>query len=675
MKGILKVPSTSQIAREPSPNRAGTPMSVRDLGSDYTRYFSPYSDSRRSSWGEPPSGTQTPLARNASSSRLLGLNPFEPVSDKSGHSSPNLDTDNMARERQALLSSPFIDDRMGASPYVHKHGRPYAFPMFIDEKEDDDDMHMPMPDDNIRYKPKMRDHLSRENICSTIGLALMVVGLLFIFIILPVMFYTGLASLTWAYETPLDQMPGYGKPEKWAVVNNRKYPYLKNIRTKLIDDDTPKSARTRKSHDGTEMNLVFSDEFNDNNRTFYEGDDPYWFAGDFWYGATQDLDWYDPDAVTTWDGTLELRLDAFHNHDLNFRSGMLNSWNQLCFKGGAFEVGVSLPGPAGIMGLWPGAWTMGNLGRPGYLSTTDGMWPYTYNDCDAGITPNQSSPDGISRLPGQRLPSCTCDGEDHPSPGTGRGAPEIDILEASASYQVKNLGVITQSFQVAPFDPWYALTSSPPLLFITDVVHRYYPDYDYMSFPEQNVSYTNTYTGGPYQQAVSGTTTINNDWYDGNVYQKYAYDYRPGTGKDSWITWYVGDDIMFTMDGRAIRKNGNVGNRLVSEEPMSMILNLGFSNSWVAIDWANLKFPTIMRVDYVRIYQPEGEEMITCDPPGYETTDYIAEHMDAYTNPNFTVGQLLHIPKVHDTDVTAALGSDGLRVAEAQAEQQLLNHR
>ncbi|KAF2101422.1 beta-glucan synthesis-associated [Rhizodiscina lignyota] len=490
--------------------------------------------------------------------------------------------------------------------------------MFIDEKEDDDDMHMPLPDDDIRFKPRLRDHFTRENACSTVGLILMLVGLLFIFVVLPVLFNTGAVTFTYAYETPLDQMPGFGKPEQWAIVNDRKYPFLQNIRTKLIDKATPKSAYTRKSFDGPDLQLVFSDEFNDNNRTFYEGDDPYWFAGDFWYGATQDLDWYDPDAVTTWDGKLEIRLDAFKNHDLNFRSGMLNSWNQLCFKGGAFEVGISLPGPAGIMGLWPGAWTMGNLGRPGYLSTTDGLWPYTYNDCDAGITPNQSSPDGISHLPGQRLPSCACEGEDHPTPGTGRGAPEIDILEASASYQVKDLGVITQSFQVAPFDPWY------------------YPDYEYMSFPTQNISYTNTYTGGPFQQAVSGTTTLNNDWYDGKEYQKYSFEYRPGTGKDGWITWYVGDDVMFTMDGRAIRQNGNVGDRVVSEEPMSMILNLGFSNSWVAIDWQDLKFPTIMRVDYVRLYQPEGETMITCDPPGYETTQYIADHMDAYTNPNWT---------------------------------------
>jgi len=33
-----------------------------------------------------------------------------------------------------------------------------------------------------------------------------------------------------------------------------------------------------------------------------------------------------------------------------------------------------LPGSPDISGLWPAAWTMGNLGRAGYGATTDGMW-------------------------------------------------------------------------------------------------------------------------------------------------------------------------------------------------------------------------------------------------------------------------------------------------------------
>lgn len=81
-------------------------------------------------------------------------------------------------------------------------------------------------------------------------------------------------------------------------------------------------------------------------------------------------------------------------HDLDYQGGMLQSWNKLCFTGGYIEVSVSLPGTPQISGFWPGeygyesqtydlrlismlagVWTMGNLGRPGYGATTEGVWP------------------------------------------------------------------------------------------------------------------------------------------------------------------------------------------------------------------------------------------------------------------------------------------------------------
>jgi beta-glucanase (GH16 family) len=54
----------------------------------------------------------------------------------------------------------------------------------------------------------------------------------------------------------------------------------------LIDPETPQDALTKPSFaDGTEWELVFSDEFNTPNRSFYPGDDPYWEAVDlhYWY--------------------------------------------------------------------------------------------------------------------------------------------------------------------------------------------------------------------------------------------------------------------------------------------------------------------------------------------------------------------------------------------------------
>jgi beta-glucan synthesis-associated protein KRE6 len=230
-------------------------------------------------------------------------------------------------------------------------------------------------------------------------------------------------------------------------------PQIFGGRFALIDPDTPKDAYTRASpHDPTQTyDLVFSDEFNVDNRTFYSGDDPFWEAVDLHYWATNDLEWYDPASVTTQGGTLVITLMEKQTHDLNYQGGMLSTWNKFCFTGGYVEARVQLPGASNIAGLWPAVWMMGNLGRAGYGASLDGTWPYTYDSCDVGTVANQSvngnppaaSVGGdparggvLSYLPGQRLSRCTCSGEDHPGPKhsdgsfVGRAAPEIDMFEA-----------------------------------------------------------------------------------------------------------------------------------------------------------------------------------------------------------------------------------------------------
>lgn len=143
----------------------------------------------------------------------------------------------------------------------------------------------------------------------------------------------------------------------------------------LIDSETPDWALTRTSFtDGaTEYTLVFSDEFNTDGRTFYPGDDPYWTAVDLHYWQTDDLEWYDPAAVTTANGSLQLTLSKKSTHGLDYEGGMVQTWNKFCFTGGIVETSVVLPGKNNVMGLWPAVWTMGNLGRAGYGATLDGM--------------------------------------------------------------------------------------------------------------------------------------------------------------------------------------------------------------------------------------------------------------------------------------------------------------
>lgn len=143
----------------------------------------------------------------------------------------------------------------------------------------------------------------------------------------------------------------------------------------LIDGDTPQSAYTLPSfYDSSQkLQLVFSDEFNLPNRTFWPGDDPYFEAVDLHYWATANLEWYDPRAIITKDGALEITLSEQENHNLNYTSGMVSTWNKFCFTGGLLIANVSLPGANNVVGLWPAIWSMGNLGRAGYGASLEGM--------------------------------------------------------------------------------------------------------------------------------------------------------------------------------------------------------------------------------------------------------------------------------------------------------------
>ncbi|KAF8658304.1 hypothetical protein AX16_002074 [Volvariella volvacea WC 439] len=303
----------------------------------------------------------------------------------------------------------------------------------------------------------------------------------------------------------------------------------------LIDKDTPQGAYTRLSLNGAqEMQLVFSDEFNTDGRTFYPGDDPYWEAADLHYWGTENLEWYDPSAVTTANGSLVITLDRRPTHGLQYQGGFVSTWNKFCFTGGYIEASVRLPGLSDIAGYWPALWTMGNLGRAGYGATTEGMWPYSYDSCDVGTVANQSvngSPaaastsgnaalgGSLSFLPGQRLSRCTCPGESHPGPkhpdGTfvGRAAPEIDIFEASVDAG-RGLGEVSQSAQWAPFDAGYEWMNTSDNMIIYD----------------SSVSFFNTFVGTPFQEATSVLSVTDQNCYEseGGCFSVYAFEYKPG---------------------------------------------------------------------------------------------------------------------------------------------------
>ncbi|KAI0789622.1 glycoside hydrolase family 16 protein [Abortiporus biennis] len=461
-------------------------------------------------------------------------------------------------------------------------------------------------------------------------------SVLFILVVGLLMLFAGYPIIVWARDRQHTLATGFNLG---GINGTGQVPDMPNM-PQLIDKDTPKSAYTHQGTDGNTYDLVFSDEFNTDGRTFWPGDDPFWEAVDFNYWPTGDVEWYDPQAITTANGKLVITIDEIPNHNLDFRSGMLTSWNKFCFTTGYIEVSISLPGSPRAPGLWPGAWMMGNLGRAGYGATTEGMWPYSYDSCDVGTFPNQTARDGtpaaaatggtdggpISFQPGQRLSACTCPGSDHPGPSTsnGRGVPEVDIIEAQIETDLFQ-GEVSQSFQTAPYNYKYNFDNTTPASTIYD----------------NSITHFNTYKGGQYQQAVSAVTFVDNNNYNDQGYAAYGLEWWSNMKNraEGYITWFSTGQKSWTVTSAAVGADSvsGVSQRLIPEEPMYLILNLGMAPSFQKQDYKHLVFPSKMFIDYVRVYQrTDVKEGVGCDPSHHPTTDYITNHANAYTNPNLT---------------------------------------
>ena len=204
-----------------------------------------------------------------------------------------------------------------------------------------------------------------------------------------------------------------------------------------VDPDTPPELKTTTSFTTKEQyELVMSDEFKRAGRSFKDGDDPMWTGvdksdDDQTASGRKSLHFYNASQITTeggklvittttedtkwkgWNpykkkyetmsrhfkvrqwgaarGTHLLRLSpslSFPAHPppfclLSFRqSGMLQSWNKFCFTGGIIEAELQFPGRHDTGGLWPAFWLLGNLGRATFESSTNLMWPWSYDTCN-----------------------------------------------------------------------------------------------------------------------------------------------------------------------------------------------------------------------------------------------------------------------------------------------------
>jgi beta-glucanase (GH16 family) len=155
----------------------------------------------------------------------------------------------------------------------------------------------------------------------------------------------------------------------------------------------------------------------------------------------------------------------------HYQSGMLQGWDKFCFTGGILEVRARLPGKAHVGGLWPAVWLMGNLARATYVRSSDNVWPWSYDTCasksdgaGAGSSAGSSAgsaehaeaahsyssssssapqPSALAADLQRKQAVSACDAAVHYDlhPYRGRGAPEIDLLEAMAGTEDGNTDI------------------------------------------------------------------------------------------------------------------------------------------------------------------------------------------------------------------------------------------
>lgn len=197
-----------------------------------------------------------------------------------------------------------------------------------------------------------------------------------------------------------------------------------------IDLDTPSSACHTRGLDAP-YSLVFSDEFELDGRSFIDGADARWTAQDTSPGGNAQVNLYNSTLPRTLNGKLQLPVIKKYSNvnqlPKYYQTGSVQSWNKFCFTQGIAEISAKLPGPAHSPGLWPAFWLMGNLARATIETSSDGIWPFSFDTC---VPPDDETACAGVQCRAQRISACDPAPGHGLHPNHGRGSPEIDVLEA-----------------------------------------------------------------------------------------------------------------------------------------------------------------------------------------------------------------------------------------------------
>mmetsp|Transcript_40583 Transcript_40583/g.85189 ORF Transcript_40583/g.85189 Transcript_40583/m.85189 type:complete len:628 (+) Transcript_40583:141-2024(+) len=443
----------------------------------------------------------------------------------------------------------------------------------------------------------------------------------------------------------------------------------KQCRAGWIDPDSPDEAFSTTSHyaeDTREYELVFSDEFEQDGRSFDDGSDPRWTAIDKNDYTNEALHFYRPQNVQTTNGVMNIttiratnKYKAFDEKKLKYyadakhiQTGMVQGWNKFCMTGGIIEFSAKLPGDPKVGGLWPALWMLGNLARATYVGSSNFIWPYSYNECDEK---NRHS---------QKISACSKVGHYGMKPGQGRGSPEIDILEAmmGSPEKLPNTNItrpyFSTSLQIAP-----GLEGVRPQLGkLPKKGHGHW--YEGLEYGSNNTQlnpffYGVTLEHKPKQftyqsDAISANTHLMKEFFQEQHKYRVEWDPPNADGTEGYLRWYLDGKFLYGIKGENLQLTGTE----IPSEPMYLIMNTAVASSWgfpkpcpegckcECYECGNPEcscglpdgfcenLPASFEIEYVRAYQAkdDAKHNLGCSTKERPTSKFIQGHKKDYMN-------------------------------------------
>jgi beta-glucan synthesis-associated protein KRE6 len=294
---------------------------------------------------------------------------------------------------------------------------------------------------------------------------------------------------------------------------------------------------------------------------------------------------------------------------------------------------------------------LGNLARATYVGSSNYIWPYSYNQCDP------------AHRQSQEISACLKQNHYGMEAFRGRGAPEIDVIEAmQGDPEMLPSTSIRRPYQSASFQVAPGVARDRPVLGLKPKEGHWYTgmEYNHQNLTKSELNpffYGVTLIHEPksytYQaDALSANLGLNSSHYTKQHLYRVEWEPPEDDGSGGYIRWYTDDVFVYGITG----SNLNITGGEIPSEAMYLLMNTAVASSWGfpapcpegcncdCFECGNQdcacalptgyceNFPASFDIDYVRVYQAVGEKkhILGCSPKDRPTQLFIQGHHRRY---------------------------------------------